>query len=190
MACPTNEPVPDTSVIPRHTESARPGRARVTVRRCSRTSSGVFPANCHHGSPSASRASMSRMDRTHGGFPTCRSKPPRAKTGAKSSCQWKNPCSRATWRHTCSHGCLSRVCATVAAPALARARSSWAASASQIWAEPSMGASRRRSARLRRPPSSIVQASIHSAQLGGATWVVSGQNHRAHQASMTSRSRW
>jgi hypothetical protein len=46
------------------------------------------------------------MGRTHGGFPTCRSKPPRAKTGAKSSCQWKNPCSRATWRHTCSHGCL------------------------------------------------------------------------------------
>src|SRR6185369_6235660 len=63
-----------------------------------------FSTSWNHGETSASTEASSHLGRTHGGFPICRSKPPRAKTCAKVSSQWKKPWSSATSVATSSHG--------------------------------------------------------------------------------------
>ena len=175
-----------TSAVPSRTVPRTPGCARVSGMRFFLTATEGLWLSDHHGSPSESRLLRSTVGLTHGGFPTWRSKPPRAKTVAKSSSQWKKPWASATSRTTVSHSCSSMTDCTLRAPARPSSTSSMVSSSAQEEAStrvPSVPL-----ASLTCLPSSPSKVLSHSSRLGGVTSVVSGQNHSAHHASMTSRS--
>ena len=182
-----------TSAVALETRFRIPGRASVVTRLALRAASLGLRANCHHGSPSASSASTSVRGRTHGGLPSCRSKPPRANTVAKSSSQWKNPCCSATVSQTLSHGWLLRTSLDIHCPGEVEVEFLGVVqvipvAALRQWRHAAGSSCAPRALR----PSSAWHASIHWSRVGGVAppVSVSGQNQSAAQASMTRRSRW